>query len=307
MLSDEDRENALKRSRKLADERGEQSPSVAVFEGNAPAELANNRELAAQRATQATLTQNPPMIAAAIGEAVAIKPPTSIALRRRAGANVLLLGQQEEQALAVLATIAQSSSAQTPTTGGVKFYVLDATPADSALYGKLGAVARSLPQPSIEVGYRDVPTTVAALAEELKLRQTSDEQGETILVFVNGLQRYRELRKTEESFSFSMDDAETPKPQAADKALAELIKEGPAFGIHVIAWIDTVAALDRTFDRAMLREFDHRILFQMSAADSAHLIDSPAANKLGVHRAIYFSEEQGIIEKFRPYGVPDHT
>ena len=152
-----------------------------------------------------------------------------------------------------------------------------------------------------------MPTTINSLVDELHERQNADEQRATILVLINGLQRYRELRKSEESFSFSMDADDAPKPIAADKSFAELLKDGPAFGIHVVAWIDTVAAMDRTFERQMLREFDHRILFQMSAADSAYLIDSAAANKLGVHRAIYFSEEQGIIEKFRPYGVPVAT
>ena len=53
-----------------------------------------------------------------------------------------------------------------------------------------------------------------------------------------------------------------------------------------------------------MREFDNRILFQMSASDSSNLIDSPAANKLGFHRALAFSEEQGVLEKFRPYAMP---
>jgi S-DNA-T family DNA segregation ATPase FtsK/SpoIIIE len=39
----------------------------------------------------------------------------------------------------------------------------------------------------------------------------------------------------------------------------------------------------------------------MSAADSSHLIDSTSANQLGFHRALLYSEEQGGIEKFRPY------
>ena len=43
----------------------------------------------------------------------------------------------------------------------------------------------------------------------------------------------------------------------------------------------------------------------MSAADSSTLIDSPAANKLGFYRALSFSEEQGTMEKFRPYALPD--
>jgi hypothetical protein len=58
-------------------------------------------------------------------------------------------------------------------------------------------------------------------------------------------------------------------------------------------------------DRTATREFDNRILFQMSAADSSNLIDSPAANKLGFFRAMAYSEEQGVIEKFRPYALPD--
>ena len=43
----------------------------------------------------------------------------------------------------------------------------------------------------------------------------------------------------------------------------------------------------------------------MSANDSSTLIDTPAASKLGENRALYFSEEENRIEKFRPYGVPE--
>ena len=305
-LGDEERDAALKRVRDLADERKQQTASVSVFEGNAPAHLEENRELLAQLEKRSTLTAAPSLLAAAVGEAVAIKPPTTVNIRRRAGANVLIIGQHEEQAASVLATMAVSITAQAPK-DAVEFRILDATPADSSLYGKLGEVTRLLPTRADEVGYRDVPGAVVTLAEELKTRQAGEEGGPSIFVLINGLQRYRELRKTEDAgFSFSMDDdASAPKPPAADKAFADLLRDGPGFGIHVIAWCDTQAALDRTLDRAMLREFDHRILFQMSAADSSHLIDSPAANKLGVHRAIYFSEEQGIIEKFRPYGLPN--
>jgi hypothetical protein len=75
--------------------------------------------------------------------------------------------------------------------------------------------------------------------------------------------------------------------------------------MHIISWIDTPAAIERTFERGMLREFDTRVLFQMSATDSSNLIDSPAANKLGFYRALQYSEEQGSMEKFRPYAMPD--
>ena len=53
--------------------------------------------------------------------------------------------------------------------------------------------------------------------------------------------------------------------------------------------------------------FDNRVLFQISAADSSNLIDSPAANKLGFYRALLYSEERGVGEKFRPYAVPQKS
>ncbi len=86
------------------------------------------------------------------------------------------------------------------------------------------------------------------------------------------------------------------------KAFADMLRDGPPLGIHVLAWCDTPISVERTLERGTLREFDNRILFQMSASDSSNLIDSPLANKLGFNRALAYSEEQGTIEKFRPYG-----
>src|SRR5207237_9506461 len=93
------------------------------------------------------------------------------------------------------------------------------------------------------------------------------------------------------------------RPEPGARAAA-LIGDGPLVGMPVIAWADTPAAIERTLDRASMREFDHRVLFQMSAADSSNLIDSPIANKLGMFRALAYSEEQGVVEKFRPYALP---
>jgi hypothetical protein len=53
-----------------------------------------------------------------------------------------------------------------------------------------------------------------------------------------------------------------------------------------------------------MRDFEMRVLFQMSAADSSNLMDSPAASKLSNYTAIFYSDERGVAEKFRPYGPP---
>ena len=87
---------------------------------------------------------------------------------------------------------------------------------------------------------------------------------------------------------------------------AAILREGPACGIHTIAWCDSYATVNRLLDRQGLRDFDLRVLFQMNANDSSSLMDSPEASRLGVHRAILYDEGQGLIEKFRPYGLPSN-
>jgi hypothetical protein len=154
------------------------------------------------------------------------------------------------------------------------------------------------------IDWRSTPDAIDQIAKEVVRRQESDQPGApSIYVLVYGLQRYRMLRKQEEDYSFSASSDEPKKPNTG-KQFGEILREGPPLGIHVIAWADTLVAVDRTLDRGTMREFDNRILFQMSAADSSNLIDSPAANKLGFFRALIFSEEQGIMERFRPYALP---
>ena len=97
----------------------------------------------------------------------------------------------------------------------------------------------------------------------------------------------------------------TMMPAKFDAILGELLKDGPSHGIHVLTWIDTLNNLNRTLDRSGQREFEMRVLFQMSANDSSHLIDSPAAANLGLQRALFSSEDTGIQEKYRPWAMPE--
>ncbi|GIW76246.1 MAG: hypothetical protein KatS3mg104_1309 [Phycisphaerae bacterium] len=269
-----------------------------VFEGNAPADIAQNHRL-----SECLSRRRPVSVPLAwIGDPVAIKEPTAIPFRRQSGANVLIIGQQDEQAVSILISMILSLAAQLPT-DLARFVLLDGTPADSPLTGKLASTLRILPHRVDSIEYRRVEESVSEWSEELKKRQGDEQTGQTsVFLVVNGLQRYRMLRKGDDDFSFSLSDE--PQKASPAKQFVELIKEGPNVGIHVVTWCDTLASIERTFDRGMMREFDHRVLFQMSSNDSSNLIDSPAANKLGFFRALLYSEEQGVMEKFRPYGIP---
>ncbi len=123
-------------------------------------------------------------------------------------------------------------------------------------------------------------------------------------MMIYDIQRFRDLRKGDDDFGFSSSFGEE-KAASPSKSFLNILKDGPAVGVHVLVWCDSVNNLNRTFDRNGLREFEIRVLFQMSANDSSALIDTPAAGKLGANRALFFSEEENRIEKFRPYGLPD--
>ncbi len=62
--------------------------------------------------------------------------------------------------------------------------------------------------------------------------------------------------------------------------------------------------MNRSLSRKALTEFEMRVVFQMSANDSASLIDSPNASNLGLHRALFYNEHDGTLETFRPYAAP---
>jgi hypothetical protein len=84
----------------------------------------------------------------------------------------------------------------------------------------------------------------------------------------------------------------------------KIIREGPELGVHTLVWCDTLANLNRSLERRGIREFGTRVAFQMSAEDSAGVVDTPAASRLGMYRALVLDENEGRLEKFRPYGLP---
>ena len=122
-----------------------------------------------------------------------------------------------------------------------------------------------------------------------------------MFLFIHGLQRFNKLRY-EEDFGFAASDTEAPPNPSA--LLNTLITEGTRLGFHVIASCDTYNNVNRFLSRKALSEFEMRVLFQMSANDSASLIDNPKASTLGLHRALYYNEQEGYLETFRPYALP---
>ena len=297
-LDDQTREACLERVTQLARDQDRHARTI-VFEGSKPANLDENRLL------QAAIESDPaPGVIAPhawLGEAVAIKDPTSGRFRRQTAANLLVIGQRDDASIALSAASLLSLAAHY-STDGVAFTILDGTPADDVNHGLLEALAQALPHRTNVPSFHDTDEAIIQLGRELAERTesgTTDAPAHFLLI--HGLQRYRTLRRNENDFGFGMDEDTPPTP---DKILASIIREGPMHGIHVLTWCDTISSLQRVFDRQGIGEFDQRVLFQVSATDSSTLIDSPAGSRLGFNRALLYSEEHGTIEKFRPWEVP---
>ncbi|MHC5543038.1 hypothetical protein ACYOEI_32860, partial [Singulisphaera rosea] len=185
---------------------------------------------------------------------------------------------------------------------GVRFVLFDGTPADSRFSGMLAKIGESIPHGIQDATWRELTPVISRLAAEVDRRQAEPGDTSPIYLFIFDLQRFRDLRKGEDDFGYGRYGED--KAPSASKLFGNILRDGPPVGVHTIIWCDSLNNLNRTFDRQGLKEFEIRILFQMSMNDSSALIDSPAGGKLGEHRAIFFSEEEGKIEKFRPYAYP---
>ncbi len=326
-LSDSRREEYLQALHELAQKRLvakeiASPPPQIVFEGNLPADIRRNRQLGdLLRAVDWPVQSTP--VHAWLGEAIAIKDPTAALLRPQSGSNLLVVGQRAEIAMSMFASAMVSLAAQhRPATAGItsssgsaagspaQFYVLEhdrptELPIDRLLAdfrGGLASLSPVLPQPLQTAGRRELPVLLADLAREVERRQLPDEPpGPATYLFLCDAGRFRDLRRDESDLGFSFGG---DKPATPSQLLGTILRDGPAVGVYSLVWCDSLNSVNRCFDRHALREFALRVLMQMSANDSSHLIDTPLASRLGPHVAIFQNEEEGRLEKFRPYAWP---
>jgi DNA segregation ATPase FtsK/SpoIIIE, S-DNA-T family len=293
-LTDKEREVFLE---DLVERDEGQQRDMVVYEGNQPIYLHDNPSF------NDDFSSDKPLAAKAwLGGAMAIKEDTFATFRVASASNLLIVGQQDETTTNMVASSLLSLDKQFQQED-VTFTTLDGTPRDSSHASVLQDTANAMATSPTLTGVREVEGAMTKLYDELQ-RRLEDGAGDapTVFLVINALHRFRELRRNEDDYGFSM--GEEDKQKTPSQILAELLKEGPTLGMHVIVATDTLSNLNRAFDRQAIREFDMRVLLQMGANDSTNLIDMPDASKLGMHRALLYSEETGTIEPFRPYASP---
>jgi hypothetical protein len=295
-LPEEVRDGYLAKIRERADVK--KFPGPFVFEGNAPADVRENLPL--HELLQAAPVKSTVKARVWLGAPNSIKGPTEAVFQRQSGSNLLIVGQSEERELTLLSVALVSLAAQYPKSSA-RFVVLDSAPHGFPEREFLERVIAAVPHEIIQAGNSTLAETMSGLAEELKNR-TADESAAApeAFVLIHGLQNFKKLRQ-EDEFSFSSGESGAVNLAAI---LQNLISDGPTHGIHVIATCDTYNNVNRFLGRKTLTEFEMRVLFQMSASDSASLVESPDAGTLGLHRALYYNDREGYTEIFRPYARP---
>ncbi|WP_397570082.1 FtsK/SpoIIIE domain-containing protein [Schlesneria sp. T3-172] len=301
--------------------------SPLVFEGNVPADIKSNRRLTrllaksrlVSPALGAERQQIPEPWTCWIGDSVAMSGPIELRFGLREGANILIVGRDDTMALGVMAASALALCAQAAGHGlhTHTVHLLDGSLPNNASVQTWQQLVSLWNRPSSRdsaakrenipehaslmriASPRDTATVMIDILAELRRR--ADEPGPPIFLFVYDLARFRDLRKSEDDFGFG---ASSDKPTNSAQVFGEILRDGPSVGIFTLAWVDSYATAQRWLARDQMNRFEHRILFSMNANDSASLVDSPLAGRLGENRALLYRGDLGTLEKLRPYSPP---
>jgi len=266
-----------------------------VFEGNVPAQLQNNRELQSliESASWPTAAADPRFW---LGEPVEIKPHTAAEFRRQSRSNLVILGQDEETAFAMLVGGVISLCGQY-SPRRVQFHIIDLSGADTAWSGVFDHLAEGMPHSFQLAGRRGVGDVLEGvrdlLAKRSDLEDLKDAQVPLVFLVIAGLHRARNLRRSDR---YTQSDAGI--------ALSRICAGGPELAIHTVIWSNTYTSLEDVFERDQIAEFDLRVAMQMSQDESSAFLGSVEASSLGKDRAYLYDEDKSPKpEKFRPYAL----
>ena len=283
-----------------------------IFEGNEMACLDSNQSMRYLMGCGSWAETNS-NLESLLGEPLAIRGRTpSACLQRQTGSNVLVVGRNERECVGMVVSALTSLLAQLKP-DSTKVVIVDLTTVDTEWAEHAEFLRDNLPHDIRVVDkQRDLAFAVRDIAIEVRNRVNENGAGRILLV-IKGLQRAKALYEDAESYD-SAPPSDGPvsfvpssKGRNASGDFIEILRDGPEFGVHVIAWCDTKSALERIAPlRRLLQQFSVRVVTRMTDSDSNALIDDPAASKIEKdYRALLYDESQaGRLPMFRPFSLP---
>ncbi|MEA2599539.1 MAG: segregation ATPase FtsK/SpoIIIE, family [Acidobacteriota bacterium] len=297
-LGDGDLQRHLRTVSDLARERGFRANPI-IFEGNEPSRLDECQPLLSLIYAEAWAPA-PQAPAVWLGEPIAVQSPVAGVFRRQTGKHLLIVSRDEAEGVGALYAAWVSLLCQhRPTTAC--FYVLDLSAADSSWASYSSAVRSAFGHEIEAMDRRNTVGILASLAALVMRRLESSGQGrEPVFLLLQGLHRARDLRAADDAYYAPAGAQPTPA-----ELLAQILRDGPEVGVHVLAWCDTVTNARRTLDRSF-GEFGMRLAGPMSVEESSLFLDCGDAARLDRPHRLLFSDEErpGVIQKLRPYSLP---
>ena len=297
LYSDSDFEKCVRAIHRLAVDRGDAAGPL-VFEGNEAARIEECQPLRSLAADPKWPAKQD-LAMAWLGEPVAIRPPVLARFQRQAGRHLLIVAREEQEGLGILYSAWAGLLAHHSPASGARFLVMDHSNPDADWNGLSSAIQEQFEHQIELLNRRSLAENIPALLREAGDRlKNANVKTPTIYLIFLGMHRVRDLRP-DDNAPFR------PGEKSLADSFAQLLRDGPEAGIHVLAWADTLANARRTLDRGM-REFGIRAAGAMSVEDSRAFLDEPHAGRLDKpHRVIIHDEDRpGICDKVRPYGIP---
>lgn len=291
--TEDERLARLARLRAHADSRGFLRRPI-VFEGYAAARLDGARPAdvaAEERSGDGGLRLR-------IGAPMALAGPVVGTLRRESGANALVVAKPTSGIpLALLVSTVVSALASQR---GLAVHIVDFTSIDEGVEDALGPL---LEMDSVAIARRrQSEPLLASLAAEVTRRVSEDDlRSPPVLLVLYGLHRARDLDASRSESFFGGDD-EGPDLLGP---LKEVLVDGPEYGVHTLAWADSLPGLSRRLPPGLQREFSLRIAGPMSRDDSVDFIDVDAAASCRSHQVVVLDDVSGAARRATTYAVPD--
>jgi hypothetical protein len=275
---------------------GAPAPEPRVFDGRAFPDPDRN-EVFRRMLQGASECADRPGIRLPLGETDDLTGVASVSLAREAGQNALLVGRAGPALRHLVSTIGMVL-ARPALLGEVREVVL---------YDPEGILHPALSEatsvgPPVRVLARQSEVCGEVLARWKNLSGTGDaprRDGATLLVLL-GLHKLLDLKLDAAALPGRAGSEPRPGP-----AFADLLHAGPEAGVYVLAWASGFGTLVRNVDpgRKLLRDFNHRVSFQVSEEDSLALLGNRLGSHLGELAGLHFDAVENRLERFRPFRV----
>lgn len=156
-------------------------------------------------------------------------------LQRENGYNVLMIGQDQEAATSVIFHSLEQIVKQTSEEG--RFIVCDKTNEESGLYGKYRELQKKYSNLRVETDDEEIEKRIEQICVELNKRKTQKGKYARLVLAFHNLYNFRPVRILRGDRTTSV-----------CTKLTEIVSDGPEYGIHVIAYVDTWQHYERIFD-----------------------------------------------------------